>query len=911
PARALRNARPSPASTPHREALIRQAQESFASEHLAYGRLAAEPHRQVMAGRARLAAARSALEWAASAFDRETGMLAERPGRRRLGEEDQPGTVIAQRRRRDFEKLLDRARAGVTRAEAEVRAIEGEVAGALHEAEQHHQAAVIRVHRQHEYVHRRLARYRRALVRAHPDGAWVNLMLGTPAPEIPGWALPDAYGPVAAVPEQRAPPEDGSPEPAEEADSPEIIPLRAEVTRFGSREVPGDDSWYHLDAAIAADCHWTITRKDGRLELETRSHDYGPYIDGRPVLTATLERGDYFDFAEERYTMADASTLERARRECDLIAADLNATTDGKARLTHMSFVQRKDSVLAVIGPSGAGKSSLFKVLLGELPLESGRLLFQRMSMDSDSAEIRKRLGFVPQDTDLHMSLTVEATLRYGFGLRSDARRTHRDRRIKEALKIVHLADKVRKQRLSTLSGGQLRRVSIALELLTDPPLLMLDEPTSGLDAHMDREVMQFLHKHARADGGHAVIVVTHATEHLYLADQVLAVVDDGRPAYSGRPQRIRRHFGARSYADLMEALSDRPRKLADDYLADYLPVQAAREAGKMEQEAAGAKTGQPVRAERRRVPRTAAHRFRILLTRQCHLVISRGAGKKGRLARTRGAGITSMPLLVAAVSALLAALVAGAPGLGQVSSPAAPDALALLTTLCVLSGQALTYSDVVSELEIIRREFRAGVSALWLLSAKWLVYAVLAVVQAGVITVMFCLWPHRAPAQSLLVGPEADLFITLAALSVSAMTLGLLVSALAANLEQAVAVVTLTSIIQIALNGVTTSLATPSFSSVLAWPLPDRWGVAAVASAVNLLGSPPGRPGIPASGDALWRHAPGHLYTDLGWLAGLSAAFFAIAVCRLHRRLRPQRAKRASQAALSTPTGSASGQAP
>ena len=128
----------------------------------------------------------------------------------------------------------------MTRAQADIGAIEADLGLALQEAQQHHQAAVIRVERIHEHIHRRLAVYRRALVRAHPDGAWVNAVLSPQAPEIPGWALPDAYGPEGVQLPSVVP--DENPEPAEPEDEPLVktIELRhphrfsSARRRFGS-----------------------------------------------------------------------------------------------------------------------------------------------------------------------------------------------------------------------------------------------------------------------------------------------------------------------------------------------------------------------------------------------------------------------------------------------------------------------------------------------------------------------------------------------------------------------------------------------------------------------------------------------------------------------------------------------------
>lgn len=890
-------------STGHREALIRQAQDAFGYEYLRYSEQVAGPHRRIMAEQARLDAASSAVTWAESAFELESSALSETESRRRrLGEEHHPDTVIITRRRREHRKLVGQASSALTSARAERAAVAASLAEATEEARQLHQAAVARVERIHEHIHRRLAVYRRSLIRAHADAAWANAALTVQAPEIPGWALPDAYLPPGARPPS-AEPEPGIVE-QEPAEPPvEIVRLHYDVTRVGSYDPANggqdpDIGYITIDSEVAAPWHFTIEKVPGRLRITTRGHRHGPYIDGQPIGTAHLVPGEHFDFADYRFTVEDLDRLRKERLgRADLIAIDLGAKSGAKVRLTSMSFVQRERTLLAVLGPSGAGKTSLFYTLLGELALQSGRLYFQKLPMATHARQIRERLGFVPQGTVLHPTLTVASTLRYGYRLRSP--RGNGKEAIDRVLKQVDL-EKQRDQLLSTLSGGQLRRVSIGLELLTDPPLLLLDEPTTGLDAHMDRQIMKLLRDHAEKgkDGkGHTVIVVTHATEHLPYAHKILVVVDNGTPAYLGEPRQIRKHFKFKTYADLMAMLQDQPEHWAALYRTGGAVMEAEREAATLERPIAGQTQPDdgPDASVRRRAPRASFRAFTTLVGRQWLLLLTR-ARTKNKADRSpwhnaRNAVTVSLPLLIAAASAALAALVVGSPGLGAVPSDAGATAIALLTTLCVLSGQALTYSDVVGDLEIIQREYRVGVGALPVLSAKWLVYAVVAIAQAGLITVVFCAFGDRAPQRFVEFSPEADLFIGLAVLSVAAMSLGMLISTMAAKLEHAVAIVTLTSIAQIALNGVTSGLSSFGGIAAAAAALPDRWGVAAVASSVDLRGIED-RPGVTVSPDALWRHTSGQWITDLVVLVALSALFFWLAVGRLNRRLRPKAAR-------------------
>lgn len=892
-----------PVTTPHREALIRQAQDAFAYEHLEYRKIVADPHRRIAVGLARRDEARSSLKLAESAFATEAGSLTDAAARTpRFGEEHQPPEVIIRRRRREHQKRLGPAWAAVTSAQYSQGQIEKDLALAVQEARQQHRAAAVRVQRIHEYIHRRLAVYRRALVRSHPHGSWVNSVLSVRAPEIPGWALPDYYWPdgTQEAPDFLVPEVTVDPQPPAPKDpAGRIIDLKQPVTRFGTD--PGRDpqpgvAYEIVTAPVAAPWHFTIVKDAGRLELQTRSFGHGPFIGGKEVGTAILRPGDYFDFADHRYTLLDGDRLEDVPRVFNLIAADLGATTRTKVRLSGMSFVQRENSLLAVLGPSGAGKSSMFSALLGELPLDpGGRLYFRELSMATHSRQIRELLGFVPQDIELHETLTVEATLRYGFGLRSAGGKAERAKAIDHAIKVNELEDQ-RHQVLGTLSGGQKRRVSIALELLVDPPLLLLDEPTSGLDAGMDRQIMSFLREHAAK--GHTVIVVTHATGHLSLANQILVVVENGAPAFSGPPGQIRRYFGFWAHADLMKMLSKDAKNWAEKYHNGEVASEAMREADELERRLADetAVAARPANTTRGRTGRARRRQYGVLLRRQCVLLLNRlprkTTGELKWLHNLWSSFVAALPLLVAGCSALLAAQVVAAPGLGAKPSPAGATSLMLLTTLCMLTGQALAYSDVVNELPVIRREFRAGVGALPALSTKWLVYAVVAVGQAGLITVVSDLFRDKAPQRSVLVGPQMGLFISLAALSVGAMSLGLLLSTLAAKLEQAVALVTATSIAQIALNGITSNLSVSSPIAFVADLLPDRWGLAAAASSVDFRGINLGHP-TQTSPDALWDHTSGQWLDDLAALAVLSAVFFALAVWRLNVKLRPRRRHR------------------
>lgn len=885
-------------TTSHRDVLIRTALDVFAAEEQRYlvestpGRMKAEA---ALARRDALTKERAdAADWLAANTVPPTPPELRR---RRYREDHHPESVIVARRGREHRFRTQNAAAWLQQVDARLNAAEADLAAAAAEVDQHRRTAYARILRFHEHTHRRLALYRRHLVRRHPLGAWVNAVLSGPAPEIPGWTLPESLVELTGMPPAVPPEPDADEEPAAQApDEPaaETLRLPPDPVCFGS-----DPSCaVQVTGPLVASRHFTLTREDQGARLLLRAHAPrgGPYVDGATPGSAMLLPGDHFDFAGRRYTVVSGDELEtRPLGRCDLVVHGLSAKggRGGAAnRLTDMSFVLHERRLLAILGPSGAGKSSLFKALLGELAVEpGGELFFLGVDVLSRPDQLRENLGFVPQDIHLHSTLTTRTLLRYAFDLRSSAGFTARENAIDEAIAKLGL-DRQADQLVSTLSGGQQRRVSIAMELLTDPPLLMLDEPTSGLDPSMDREVMGILRE--RAAAGRTVVVVTHATEHLPWAEQILVVAGQGAPVFFGTPRQIRRKLGFGSYAELMRRLIEDPAPYTRAYRAG-----AGRGVAKEAEKARGA----GLREIPRTGPRPRKRRFgefhrqyRIMVRRQFALVRARGLGKRPQertvVDLAKATLVPLLPLIVSGLAALVAVLVTDSPGLGTGGTPdVALTALSLLTTLCVLGGTALTYSDIVGEFEIIKREHRTGASLTAILAAKWTVFACFAVLQAVLITLVFT-WTGRGPQTSLSGHPVPEMAVGLAALSVASMTVGLLISVVAQKLEQAVTFVTMTTIMQIAFNGATADLSQNPILGAVGCALPDRWGLALVGAGIDLRALSH-NPAGPETGieDALWTHTADQWLTAFGALTLLSIAAFATAAWRLHRRLRPARA--------------------
>ncbi|WP_344615650.1 FHA domain-containing protein [Dactylosporangium salmoneum] len=295
----------------------------------------------------------------------------------------------------------------------------------------------------------------------------------------------------------------------------------------------------------------------GAFEVVDLGSRNGTFHNGKQIARADMTPGDLISIGRHEFIFDGARLHEfEDAGPSSLIADDLTVRIKDAVLLDDVSFALAEGSVLAVVGPSGCGKSTLVKAVAGLRPATQGKVRYDGRDLYADYAELRYRIGMVPQDDVLHRQLTVRRALRFAAALRfaDDVPRKERRARVAEVLKTLNLTERA-KQRIDSLSGGQRKRVSVALELLTEPSLLFLDEPTSGLDPALDKEVMEELRE--LADKGRTVAVVTHNVMHLDLADRVLVLTVGGRMGYFGPPGELLEFFGAEDYAEVFREVTN------------------------------------------------------------------------------------------------------------------------------------------------------------------------------------------------------------------------------------------------------------------------------------------------------------------------------------------------------------------
>ena len=289
------------------------------------------------------------------------------------------------------------------------------------------------------------------------------------------------------------------------------------------------------------------------LDLNSTNHTY---VNAEPATNSLLKLGDEIRIGPYRLVYeANQLTQYDETNFIRIDAVGLKKTGNkGVPLLSDISLSIPPRKFVALVGGSGAGKSTLMDALNGLRPAHEGKVLYNGQDYYRNLAAFSSQLGYVPQDDIVHRDITVERALYYAAKMRlpGDFTDAQIRQRIDEVLEDVEMTGR-RKLLVSRLSGGQRKRVSIALELLANPSLFFLDEPTSGLDPGLDRKMMFLLRK--LADKGHTVILVTHATNNINTCDYVCFLVKDGRMAYFGPPEEAKHFFSKTDFAEIYTSL--------------------------------------------------------------------------------------------------------------------------------------------------------------------------------------------------------------------------------------------------------------------------------------------------------------------------------------------------------------------
>ncbi|WP_369142510.1 FHA domain-containing protein [Streptomyces sp. R44] len=707
-----------------------------------------------------------------------------------------------------------------------------------------------------------------------PEAAFAPLR--EPAPEAPPpLPLPEPPGTGPGRPVTPRPPSVEHPAATGTFRQPTAVrPLPTHSIRIGRAP---DNDVVVADLVVSRRHAELRAHPDGTYWIHDLGSHNGTFLNGAPVVDARVTTEDIVGIGRAAFCLIGGQLVEFTDTgEVSLDVRSLAVTVDHgrKTLLDEVSFPVGQKCLLAVVGPSGAGKSTLLGALTGQRPADRGTVLYDGRDLYRDYAELRQRIGLVPQDDILHLQLTVRRALGYAAELRfpEDTVAAERRARVDEVIRELGLVERA-EQPIHSLSGGQRKRVSVALELLTKPSLLFLDEPTSGLDPGMDRSVMHMLR--GLADDGRTVVVVTHSVLSLDVCDRLLVLAPGGRVAYYGPPADTLGFFGFEQWPEAFEAFeNDKDRDWAEQYRTSRFHRRYI--ADPMAHPDVPAPAGAPVRAAGRPAVEPAPPPKAQSWGSQLRTLVRRYAAALSA-DRTFLAIMIALPFVMGAMARALSE--------GSLNPESTLNVLLILCVGGVLTGAANAVRELVKERTIYRRERAVGLSRSAYLASKVVVLGLITVVQAVVLTLVALIGvPLNVPGgKGVLMPPLVEITLAVALLAFTAMMLGLLVSALVRKEEVTMPLLVLLAIVQVVFCGALLKVRGTPVLEQLAWLVPSRWAFAAMGATIDIGKIAPSE----KTADPLMRHTAEAWLFDMGMMVVLCLVL-GLMVARLLRRHEP-----------------------
>ena len=580
-------------------------------------------------------------------------------------------------------------------------------------------------------------------------------------------------------------------------------------TRIDIGRMAGNDVVLASPAVSAL--HATLTRLDGGKWILTDHKSFnGTFVKGAPV-AGQIEIND-----GEIITIANATMMVAG----DTIYHDV--CPDGVEIVTHNLIKQRpvrrgkkrtvtdnvslkieRGSFVAIIGGSGAGKTTLMNEMNGTSPADSGNVTVNGFDLYSHYGVLKNSIGYVPQQDIVYDNLKLIDMLVFEAELRMPPDSTHEERvkRSKEVLQMLNLQDEANNF-VKSLSGGQKKRASIAVELLADPKLLFLDEPTSGLDPGTEKTLMTMLASMAHA--GRTIVLVTHTTQNIHLCDHVIMLGNGGKLCYSGKTSEACKFFDVDVFTDIYTKVNDNPAlwESAFRQKSAYLDL-TPKHFGK--------------KVTKKRNPSWFSQFF--TLTRRLNKLI-----------------LNDLPRLIlligqAPVLGLLIGFVSGS-FCFDVYEDAKAGMFALLCA-CIWIGLLNSIQEVCKERAVLEREYAGGLNLTSYVCSKVVVLGFICVIQTIFLTETFifvCGLPNAC-----LMNTHVEMLVTIFLTTFSSMCVGLLVSSLFNNSDRALAMAPLLIMPQVLFSGFLFKL--EGIMEKVSYFIQCKWGMEALGTTADLNG--------------------------------------------------------------------------
>ncbi|MEV0061833.1 FHA domain-containing protein [Nocardia sp. NPDC050718] len=686
------------------------------------------------------------------------------------------------------------------------------------------------------------------------------------------------YVPTSQLPSQPMAPQDNI-NMTRRADSSMLPPVRksasTEPVARGDRIPPGglsigrtSDNQIVVNDPLASRKHARLVSSGEGLVIEDLGSANGTFVNGHRQQRTVLRERDIVTIGNIDFVVTQGALAHRQKpvAELGLTVHGVGFTVEGnKQLLVDVNMQAGRGTLTALIGPSGAGKSTLSKLIAGSTQPSGGVVTFEGRNLHAEYEALRSRIGMVPQDDVLHRQLTVRQALGFAAELRLPPDTTKADRQqvidgVLQELSLTQHAD----TRVDRLSGGQRKRASVAMELLTGPSLLILDEPTSGLDPALDRQVMQMLRE--LADAGRVVIVVTHSVACLDMCDQVVLLAPGGKTAFAGHPGGVGAALGTTDWAEIFAKVAANPDQAFAAYRSRQAYVPPPPPPAPMQRGNAGAP---PQSSGMRQFSTLARRQLRLIFADRGYLIF-----------------LVVLPFILGALSLV----VPGSDGFTEGPLIAQPDgsfarssggeAQQLLVVLILgacFMGATLTVRDLVGERSIFYRERAVGLLPSAYLMAKIVVFSVTAFLQSAVLVGITFLGKKAPPEGALIPNGSVELYFDIAMTAVCCVVFGLLMSSLAKSNEQVMPMLVVMIMVQLVMAGGLIPVTDRVGLEQVSYLFPSRWGYAAGAATVDLRELV-----IGAQEDPLWEHKPGIWILDIVLLIVITSILAVITWSRL-----------------------------
>jgi ABC-type multidrug transport system ATPase subunit len=595
--------------------------------------------------------------------------------------------------------------------------------------------------------------------------------------------------------------------------------VEARTLEFGDRDVMtiGRDASNDLvlDNPTVSRFHAQIERVGQRYRVRDLRSSNGTFVNGQPIEGEVwLKPGDAVRIGRVRFDMGEdrlAAIDETGGMKVEAVGLNKWVRKDLNI-LKNISLVFQPREFVVVVGQSGGGKTTLVDAIAGYRPATHGSVEVNDLDVYRNFDAIRNDIGYVPQKDIIHMELSVFEALDYSAQLRMppDTTKEERHQRIYEVMEDLDIAHR-KDIPIHRLSGGQQKRVSIGVELLTKPGLFFLDEPTSGLDPGTETALMQLMRR--LADQGRTIALITHATKNVMLADKVVFLARGGYLAWFGPPDEALAYFDQfrserdrrtreMEFDEIYAILEDQGKGTAEEWAERYMQhptyqqyvAQPLEHRDLVQQPENPDISPQPKR--KRQV--SSARQFRILSARNIRIL-------------TRDRFALLLMLVAAPIVSLLDVILSLALGnnifdrqFGAIQNVVIT--LFLLTVYGVMVGGLAQMREIVKEQDIYKRERLVNLRLFpYILSKIW-VAALLALYQSLVYVLVHYL-VFQMPGGWLEFGL---IYITMSLATMAGMMLGLFASAIAPNPNSAPLIVVLLVLPQIVMAGALVPLPEP-----------------------------------------------------------------------------------------------------